>query len=131
MEEEELSFDSYNAMGRTASYAGVPQFVILGIIVFAIVITGLSCLIFGWFGLVALIIPAAIFIIVRIICETDSRFLTRLRFMLRRYFRNLIYGRALLITPTNSRWKQFYGRRIAQERFIAREPGSVDELPRS
>jgi len=131
MDDQELSFDSYNAMGRTASYAGVPQFVILGIVVFAILFTGLSCFIFGWFGLIAIVVPVAMFFIVRIICETDSRFLTRLGFMLRRYIRNMVFGRAQLITPYNPRWNQFYGRRIAQERYITRKSGSVDELPRS
>ncbi|HCA7081280.1 TPA: hypothetical protein MX214_004482 [Citrobacter sedlakii] len=118
MEEEDLSFDSYNAMGRTASYAGVPQFVLLGIIGFGIAVTGLSCTLFDWFGLIALVIPVTMFVVVRIVCETDSRFLTRLRFMLGRYVRNMVYGRALLITPCNPRWNTFYGRRIAQERFI-------------
>ncbi|EKT0321327.1 hypothetical protein QDF68_004129 [Klebsiella pneumoniae] len=121
MDEQDLSFDSYNAMGRTASYAGVPQFVLLGIVGLGIVITALSCTLFGWYGLIALIIPVTMFVVVRIICETDSRFLTRLRFMLRRYMRNMVYGRALLITPCNPRWNNFYGRRITQERFITRK----------
>lgn len=120
MKEQDLSFDSYNAMGRTASYAGVPQFVLLGIIGLGVFLTGLSCVFFDWYGLIALIIPVTIFVVVRIICESDSRFLTRLMFMLRRYMRNMVYGRALLITPCNPRWTNFYGRRIAQERFITR-----------
>lgn len=121
MEDQDLSFDSYNAMGRTASYAGVPQFVLLGIIAIGIIVTGLSCTFFSWYGLIALVIPVTLFVVVRIVCETDSRFLTRLSFMLRRYIRNMVYGRALLITPCNPRWKNFYGRRIAQERFISRK----------
>lgn len=121
MEDEKLSFNSYNAMGRTASYWGIPQFVLLGIMAIGIVIAAISCALFSWFGLFSLIIPVTMLIVVRIICETDSRFLTRLRFMLRRYIRNMIYGRALLITPCNPRWKNFYGRRIAQERFISRK----------
>lgn len=121
MEDEDLSFESYNAMGRTASYAGVPQFVLLGIFGIGLVLTGLSCSLFGWYGLLALIIPVTLFVVVRIVCETDSRFLTRLGFMLRRYARNRVYGRALLITPCNPRWNQFYGKRIAQERFIRRK----------
>lgn len=118
MDKEDLSFESYNAMGRTATYAGVPQFVLLGIVFVGIIITGISCSLFGWYGLIALIIPVTLFTVVRIICESDSRFLTRLRFMLGRYIRNMVYGRALLITPCNPRWNQFYGRRIAQKRFI-------------
>ncbi|CEF32331.1 hypothetical protein HZS38_04775 [Xenorhabdus nematophila] len=107
----------------------VPQFVLLGIIFLGIIITGISCSVFSWYGLIALIIPATLFIVVRIMCESDSRFLTRLRFMLGRYLRNMVYGRALLITPCNPRWNQFYGRRIAQKRFISRDQSAVDELP--
>jgi type IV secretory pathway VirB3-like protein len=121
MEEKELSFDSYNAMGRTATYAGVPQFVLLGIIFLGIIITAIACTLFSWYGLLALFIPVILFTVVRIACESDSRFLTRLRFMLGRYIRNMIYGRALLITPYNPRWEQFYGRRIAEKRFISRD----------
>lgn len=121
MEDKEFSFESYNAMGRTATYAGVPQFVLLGIVFLGIIITGISCTIFDWLGLIALIIPVTLFTVVRIVCESDSRFLTRLQFMLRRYIRNMVYGKALLITPCNPKWDQFYGRRIAQKRFITRD----------
>ncbi len=120
MKEDDLSFDSYNAMGRTASYQGIPQFVLLGIIFLGIIITAISCSIFSWYGLFALLVPITLLVIVRIVCETDSRFLTRFRFILKRYIRNMFYGRALLITPCNSKWEQFYGRRIAQKRFITR-----------
>lgn len=104
MEENHLSFDSYNAMGRTASYMGVPQFVLLGIIFLGIVVTGISCIFFSWYGLTALIMPVTLFVAVRVICESDSRFLIRLRFMLRRYLKNMIFGRMLLITPYNPQW---------------------------
>lgn len=130
MEEDEYVFDSYNAMGRTASYQGVPQFVILGILVFGIVLTGICCVLFSWYGLIAIIVPMILFVVVRIVCESDSRFLTRLRFMLRRYIRNMIFGRSLLITPYNPRWNQFYGRRIAQKRYLTGNESSVDELSR-
>ncbi|WP_289347194.1 hypothetical protein [Pantoea stewartii] len=130
MEEDEYVFDSYNAMGRTASYQGVPQFVILGILVFGIVLTGIGCVLFGWYGLIAIIVPMILFVVVRIVCESDSRFLTRFRFMLRRYIRNMIFGRSLLITPYNPRWNQFYGRRIAQKRYLTGNKSSVDELSR-
>lgn len=121
MDNEDLSFDSYNAMGRTATYAGVPQFVLLGIMAAGILITVVSCVIFSWYGLISLIIPVSVFAVVRIVCETDSRFINRLLAMLRRYIRNMAYGKSLLITPVNPKWQDYYGRRIAQERFISRK----------
>jgi type IV secretory pathway VirB3-like protein len=115
-EEKTLEFDSYNAMSRAATFFGIPIFpLLIGVMgtLFSLV-AGFT--VFGWPGLF-LATPFIVgLIFLRIISETDSKYLRRLMFMINRFWLNRRYGRSLLLTSHNPSWSKFYGRRFAQQR---------------
>jgi type IV secretory pathway VirB3-like protein len=133
MEEEkkkELEFNTYNGMGRTATYMGIPQFVLLGMFFFTPFFVGVCYAIFGFWGLLSVLIPAALLLIIRALCEADSRFLLRLWWMVKRLWRNRKYGRGVLISPANPKWESFYGRYLTQKRITVRKSYTDDEISR-
>lgn len=116
---EKLKFDSYSGMSRVPLFWGVPTFPLLLCFVGTLIsgIAGLTLTGTGWGGLFAspFLLTA---MVLRILCENDDKYLRRLRFMVRRFCLNLRFGRALLITPHNPVWSQYYGRRYAKVRFF-------------
>lgn len=107
MEEEKLKeYLTYNALEREALVWGVPVYW-FAVIFFLITIgTFLLVLIFGWkVGVVWAVFLAIVFIVVRILCELDSKAMKRYEKCMKRVWLNITHGRSLFLTPYNANWK--------------------------
>ncbi|WP_310794514.1 VirB3 family type IV secretion system protein [Pseudomonas sp. S5F11] len=131
-DDEPLLFNSYNAMSRPATHWGIPIMPMLGLVMSGLIAFGAGAAILGWEWGLALALPFLIALLaLRLITSVDDRYLRRIRFALRRILRNLKYGKQLLLTPSNPKWSQYYGRRFSQKRYVSGGNGSDDEISRS
>lgn len=113
-----LEFKTHNAMSRVAMFAGVPVFALLFLVMGCCISTFVCVYIWKWWGF-SVAVPFILIIAgLRIICERDDKAFRRMRFYLRRWKLNRKFGRHLLITPRNSRWRHKYARRVIQKRIL-------------
>ncbi|EHO4880165.1 VirB3 family type IV secretion system protein [Escherichia coli] len=115
---EILEFDTNNAMNRVAMFAGIPVFAFLFLVVIGCILTFSSVWMWGWWGFIVTIPFILAIVGLRIICERDDKAFRRFRFQLRRWKMNRKYGRHLLLTSRNPRWRDKYARRVIQKRIL-------------
>lgn len=114
-EEEKLQeYTTFNAMEREALMWGIPVYW-FAVISFSFLIgTFLICLLLGWkAALIWGIFLAVIFIIVRVLCELDSKAMKRVEKLFKRIWMNIKYGRSLFLTPYNRNWNDVVRKRQA------------------
>ncbi|SHH68940.1 VirB3 family type IV secretion system protein [Pectobacterium carotovorum] len=119
MEQDEiLEFDTHNAMSRVPMAWGVPVFALLFLAVGGLIATFAGVYLWGWWGFLAALPFILVIVGLRVICERDDKAFRRLRFYFRRQKMNRKYGRHLLITPRNIRWREKNARRVIQKRIL-------------
>jgi hypothetical protein len=109
---------TYNGMGREAIYWGVPIIPFAIVAIISLILVAIAVYSVGVWGVLALMPGAMLLVAMRFACAMDSKALERLRFMWRRYRLNSRYGRPLLLTPYNPKWRSFYDRRFAQKQHV-------------
>ncbi|HHU1575860.1 TPA: VirB3 family type IV secretion system protein [Escherichia coli] len=108
MDEENFKeYPTYNALEREALVWGVPVYW-FAVIFFLITIGSFVLwLIFSWkVALAWSVILAVVFIVVRIMCELDSKAMKRYEKFIKRIWLNITHGRNLFLTPYNANWKK-------------------------
>ncbi|HCD7579444.1 TPA: VirB3 family type IV secretion system protein [Escherichia coli] len=108
MDEEKLKeYPTYNALEREALVWGVPVYW-FAVIFFLITIGSfLLVLLFSWkVGLVWSVLLAVVFLVVRVMCELDSKAMKRYEKFMKRIWLNITHGRNLFLTPYNANWKK-------------------------
>lgn len=121
---------TYNGMGREAIYWGVPIAPFATVAVVSLLLTAITTFLFGVWGLLGLAPGALLLVVIRFACALDSKALDRIRFMYRRGRLNRRYGRPLLLTPYNPKWRTFYDRRFAQKHHVLGHVGRSDGISR-
>lgn len=117
----DLEFETHNAMGRVAMFAGVPVFPLLFLIMGFAVTLFASIYLWGWWGLLPPVPFVLAVIGLRLICERDDKAMRRFWFQRLRSRLNHKYGRHLLITPRNPQWSIKHARRIIKKRILTGE----------
>ncbi|PUA41510.1 conjugal transfer protein [Pseudomonas protegens] len=115
-DEKKWLFPSYNAMSRPAMFMGIPILPFVGLVVATVAVGGLGYWLVKWWMLL-LVSPFVMALIGFAVASSfDDRYMRRVLFALRRYRRNLTYGRGLRLTPINRQWSVLYGKRYASGR---------------
>jgi len=131
-DKKRLLFDSYNAMSRPAMHWGIPIMPMIALFMGGLVSGGAAAAVFSWEWGLAFAFPFLVALLaLRLITSIDDRYFRRIRFAFRRMRLNLTHGKQLLLTPFNPKWSQYYGRRFAQQRYVARGDSSSDGVSRS
>lgn len=130
-EKTSLRFESYNGMSRPALFIGFPILPFAGLFLGGLIAAGLGTALLSWvWGMVFVVPFVVVLVALRVVCLIDPQYMRRVRAGLRRYRYNLMHGRALLLTPCNPKWSQFYGKRFSQQRFSTAEKSPAAGLSR-
>ncbi|APV28425.1 hypothetical protein E2Y33_23350 [Salmonella enterica] len=118
---ETLKYDTHNAMGRVAMYWGIPVFPLIFLLMGVAISFFVGIYLWGWWG-IATPSPFIIALLaLRIITERDDKAMRRFFFTRRRKRMNRKFGRHLLITPRNPKWRETNERRAIKKRILTGE----------
>lgn len=113
-----LVFDTHNAMSRVAMFCGVPLFPLIFLVIGFVASLFAGIYFLGWWGLVFPMPFLGAIIGMRMLCERDDKAIRRFFFHRRRGRLNKQYGRHLVITPRNSKWREKYVRRLVKKHIF-------------
>lgn len=99
-------------------FCGVPLFPLIFLVIGLVVGFFAGMYFFGWWGLGFSLPFLGAIIAMRMLCERDDKAIRRFFFHRRRCRMNKKYGRHLVITQRNSKWREKYVRRLVKKHIL-------------